>query len=63
MENIKKVSPDTLEGMIKSWSIDSILWHHCSQWFWFMTDKITEEKLLIDREICEKEIQRRLSEK
>lgn len=56
----KNVLSDTLEVHIKDRDIDTILWHHCSKWMWFVAGVYTEDELLSDRKICEKEIQRRL---
>lgn len=50
---------NNLRENIKDWSVNDILWHHCTKWMAFMADKITEKELMEDREICTEAIEDR----
>jgi len=52
----------TLQECMQNRDIHTILGHHSSMTMWFMTDKVSEKELMEDREICVKEIEKRLSD-
>ena len=52
---------NTLQDNIKNRDVDTILWHHASQAMGFMVNKVTEYELLEDREICRRELEKRIT--
>jgi len=52
---------NTLQEYIQDRSVESILWHHASQAMAFMVHKVTEYELLEDREICKRELEKRMN--